>query len=231
MFIYIDFKMKIIEGDFEAAKKMLADVEIDAETFNALSNASMFLSLAFRYPDEDVYDTLKDNWDAFQDFIADYSDSKIELYNETEMESDYIKLFEQDMEGNKIVPYISYFTEDNKMLYGKSTFNIREWMSDEGFVLEEDVTDLEDHVYIVLEFMSAIFKKLAAPENIENWYKSLQNLYKVLDNYGPVLSDSFAALVSKRDDMPFYRDFAKILAEFVKDIDPIMEDILTEGGE
>jgi len=230
MFIYTDFKMNVVSGDFESAKKVLSDIEIDAETFNALSNASMFLSLAFRYPADDVYDTLNDNWDAFADFLEDYSDSKPVIYDQVEMESDYIKLFEQDMEGNKVVPYISYFTEDNKLLYGKSTFNIREWMAEEGFALEDNVRDLEDHVYIVLEFISVLFKKLAQPANIEDWYKSLKHLYCVLDNYGPVLADQFAALVKKRDDMPFYRDFAKILAEFLGDIDPILEDILS-GGE
>jgi len=225
MFIYTEFKIKILEGDFESAKNMLSTAELDSETFNALANASMFLSLIFRYPGEDVYDTLGDNWEAFQDFISDYSDSKPALYDNTDMESDYIKLFEQDMDGNKIVPYLSFYTEDNKLLYGKSTFDIREWMAEEGYVLEDNVKELEDHIYIVLEFLSAIFKKLANPENIEEWYKSLQNLYKVLENYGPVITNEFASAVAKRDDMPFYRDFGKVLFEFINDLDLIMEDI------
>lgn len=229
MFVYSEFKIKITEGDFEGAKKMLADIEIDAETFNALSSVCMFLSLVFRYPEDDVYDTLKDNWDSFADFIADYSESKPALYDQTEMESDFIKLFEQDRDGNKIVPYISVYTEDNRLLYGESTFKIREWMAAEGFALDDEVKDLEDHMYIVLEFLSAIFRKLAAPQNLEEWYASLRNLYNVLDNYGPVISDEFAALVAKRDDMPFYRDFAGVLAEFLKDIDPILEDIFSDG--
>jgi len=229
MFIYNDFKMYVLAGNYEKARSMLSDAELDAETFGAVSNVSMFLSLVFRYPEEDVYDTLNDNWEAFADFISDYSDSKITLYDHTEMESDYIKLFEQDMDGNKIVPYISFYTEDNKMLYGESTFKIREWMAREGFVLGEDVTELEDHVYIVLEFISMLFKKLSEPENLESWYGSLHNLYNVLENYGPVLADHFAAAVAKRDDMPFYRDFSVILSGFLNDIDPIMEDVFTES--
>jgi len=230
MFIYSDFKMNIVEGNFDSAKAVLSDIEIDADTFNALSNASMFLSLTFRYPDEDVYDTLSDNWENFSDFISDYSENKISLYNETEMGSDYIKLFEQDIEGNKIVPYISYYADGKQLLYGESTFKIREWMASEGFALEDNIQELEDHVYIVLEFLSVLFKKLAVPENIEVWYKTFRNLYNVMDNYAPILADEFAALVAKRDDIPFYRDFAKVLAEFLDDIDPILEDILS-GGE
>jgi len=229
MFIYTDFKMNVHEGEFDAAKSMLADIELDVETFAALSNVSMFLSLAFRYPEDDVYDVLSDNWEVFDDFIADYSDSKIELYDQEKMESDYIILFEQDKAKENIVPYVSYFTEENKMLYGQCTFKIREWMAEEGFALEDDVTELEDHIYIVLEFMSMLFKKLAEPENIEKWYATLRNLYNLLDNYGPVLGDQFAAEVAKRDDMPFYRDFGKVLSSFIKDIDPILEDIFTEG--
>lgn len=228
MFIYNDFKMNVLSGDFEKAKALLGDIELDAETFNAISNVSMFLSLAFRYPEEDVYDTLKDNWEAFKDFMDDYSDVKPELYDHVEMESDYIKLFEQDMKKNTVVPYISYYTEENKSLYGKSTFNIREWMEEEGFQLDDDTVELEDHIYIVMEFVSAVFKRLAEPENIEQWYVSLKNLYNLLDNYAPVLADEFAAAVAKRDDMSFYRDFAKILAAFLNDIDPILEDVFSE---
>lgn len=228
MFEYKNFKMKILSKEFDSAKQMLSDVQIDPETFNVLANASMFLSLAFRYPGDDVYDTLKDNWTAFEDFIADYSENKPELYDQTEMESDYIKLFEQDMEGNKIVPYISYYTEDNKTLYGESTFKVREWMAQEGFALNEEVKELEDQIYVVLEFMSALFRKLAEPENIEQWYSTLNNLYSLLENYGPVVADEFASKVAKRDDMPFYRDFAVILKEFLGDIDPILEDILSD---
>jgi TorA maturation chaperone TorD len=230
MFIYSDFKTLVLDADFDKAKAMLSDVELDVETFNALSNVSMFLSLAFRYPEDDVYDTISDNWDAFKDFLNDYAESKPELYEQTAMESDYIKLFEQDIEGNKVVPYISFYTEENKMLYGESTFKIREWMAEEGYAIEEDVTELEDHIYIVLEFISLVFKKLGNPENIEKWYASLRNLYMLLDNYGPVLTDEFATAVAKRDDMPFYRDFAKIMASFMKDIDPILEDVFL-GGE
>lgn len=231
MFIYTDFKMNVIEEKFDEAKALLGDVQLDAETFSALSNVSMFLSLVFRYPDDDVYDTLSDNFDAFKDFISDYSDVNPALYDQTEMESDYIMLFEQDVNHKPVVPYISYFTEENKMLYGKSTFKIREWMASEGFALETDVTELEDHIYIVLEFMSMIFKNLSEPENIEKWYASLRNIYNLLDNYGPVIANDFATAVAERDDKPFYRDFAKILSAFVKDVDPILEDIFTEGGE
>jgi len=229
MFIYNDFKMDVIEGKFDAAKALLGDVELDTETFSALSNVTMFLSLVFRYPDDDIYDTLSDNYDVFKDFISDYSDSRPALYDQTEMESDYIMLFEQDMNQKPVVPYISYFTEDNKMLYGESTFKIREWMANEGFVLESDVTELEDHIYIVLEFMSLVFKNLYEPENIEKWYASLRNIYNILDNYGPVITNEFAAAVAERNDKPFYRDFANILSAFVKDIDAILEDIFTES--
>lgn len=229
MFIYMDFKMDVKGGNYDKAKAMLGNVELDAETFSALSNVSMFLSLVFRYPDDDVYDTLSDNFDAFKDFIADYSDAKPALYDQTEMESDYIMLFEQDLNTKPVVPYISYFTEENKMLYGKSTFKVREWMAQEGFVLEDDVTELEDHIYIVLEFLSLVFRNLAEPENIEKWYVSLHNLYNLMDNYGPVITDQFASAVAERDDKPFYRDFAKILSAFLKDVDPIIEDIFTEA--
>jgi TorA maturation chaperone TorD len=219
--------MNVAEGNFNEARNMLGSADVDTETFDALSNASMFLSLIFRYPDDDVYDTLTDNWDAFKDFIADYSEAKPALYDQTEMQSDYIILFEQDKKGDKIVPYISYFTEDNKLLYGKSTFKIREWMAEEGFALNDDVIELEDHIYIVLEFMSVLFKKLSEPENIENWYNSLRRLYAILANYAPVIADEFAKEVAKRDDKPFYRDFANVLAEFINDIDPILEDVFT----
>jgi TorA maturation chaperone TorD len=76
-----------------------------------------------------------------------------------------------------------------------------------------------------------IFKNLSEPENIEKWYASLRNIYNLLDNYGPVIANDFAAAVAERDDKPFYRDFAKILSAFVKDVDPILEDIFTESGE
>lgn len=230
MFVYIDFKNHILKGDFDKAKTVLGDVEIDTETFNALSNACMFLSLVFRYPEDEVYDILKDNWEGFRDFIADYSECSPALYDQTEMESDYIRLFEQDKKGDKIVPYISYYTEEKKLLYGKSTMDIREWMAAEGFVLDAEIKELEDHVYIVMEFLSVLFRNLGAPENIEDWYSSLKNLYRVIDNYGAVLTDEFAALVAKRDDMPFYRDFGKVLAEFINDLDPILEDVFS-GGE
>jgi len=231
MFIYSEFKDKVLGGDFEKAKSCLGDVDIDTSIFSVLSNASMFLSLIFRYPEDDIYDTLKENWEVFSDFVEDYVESSPKVYDQENMESDYIILFEQDMNGNKINPYISYYTEENHMLYGKSTFDIREWMNQEGFQLDEDTAELEDHMYIVLEFISALYGRLADPANIEEWYQTLQNLFKVMTNYSPVIVDEFAKAVSGRDDMPFYRDCGKLLAGFLNDTDNILEDIFNPQGD
>lgn len=227
MFIYSDFKIFVKQGDFANAKAMLKDEGIATEPFVILANSSMLLSLVFRYPDDDVYDTLKDNWDSFKDFFLEYVSDVPAIYDQTEMQSDFIKLFKQDFRGSKVVPYISHFTEENKSLYGECTFKIREWMAQEGFVLDASVADLEDNIYIVLEFLSAVFSRLAEPQNIEDWYRSLNNLYNVIDNYGAVISDEFAEQTSQRKDMPFYAESAKVLKGFIKDLDSIMEEILS----
>lgn len=229
MFIYTDFKENIKNGAFEAAKKQLKDADIDTAPFTALANSSMFLSLLFRYPNDNVYDLLRDNWEAFGDFLNEYTSDFPALYDQTEMQSDFIKLFKQDFKGSKVVPYISYYTEENKTLYGESTFKIREWMATEGFVLDTETTDLEDNIYIVLEFLSALFGRLAQPENIEAWYATLQNLYRLTDTYGAVITDEFAKLVQKREEMPFYAAAAALLDSFLNDIDTILEDILSDG--
>ncbi|WP_277656937.1 TorD/DmsD family molecular chaperone [Seleniivibrio woodruffii] len=230
MFEYKSFKENIASGSFDNAKALLKEAEIDTESFNALANASMFLSLLFRYPDDEVYDTLEGNWSIFTDFFTDYTETAPSLYDQTEMQSDFIKLFKQDFKGSKVVPYISYYTEEKKTLYGESTFRIREWMAAEGFALQEDVPELEDNVYIVLEFLSAIFARLANPENIEQWYATLQNLYRLIDTYGKVITDEFAEQVAKRAEMPFYAHCGVLLKNFVSDIDGIMEEVLASAG-
>jgi len=226
MLTYMDFKKNITDGDFDVAKEMLKDADIDTTPFTALANSSMFLSLLFRYPDDNVYDLLKDNWSSFSDFISEYTEDFPHLYDQTEMQSDFIKLFKQDFKGSKVVPYISYYTEENKTLYGKSTFKIREWMAAEGFVLDSETSDLEDNIFIVLEFLSAIFGRLAQPENIEKWYATLQILYKLTGTYGAVMTDEFAKLVQQRKEMPFYAAAAALLENFMNDVDGILEEVL-----
>jgi TorA maturation chaperone TorD len=229
MFIYTDFKKNIKNGDFEAAKKQLKDADIDTAPFTALANSSMFLSLLFRYPDDNVYDLLRDNWESFSEFLNEYQPDFPGLYDQTEMQSDFIKLFKQDFKGSKVVPYISYYTEENKTLYGESTFKIREWMAAEGFALDTETPDLEDNIYIVLEFFSALFGKLAQPENIEKWYSTFQNLYRLTDTYGVVITDEFAAKVKERTAMPFYAACGTLLQGFISDFDEILEDVLSSG--
>ncbi len=229
MFIYTDFKMFVTGSKFDEAKSMLKDADIDTASFSILANVSMFLSLIFRYPDDDVYDTLKDNWETFSGFYSEYTSTVPALYDQTEMQSDFIKLFKQDFKGHKVVPYISFYTEENKMLYGQSTFQIREWMAEEGFYLDKSSCELEDNIYIVLEFLSAMFTRLAEPQNIEQWYSTLKNIYNVLDNYGVVMADEFAEITSKRSDMPFYAESAKLLQAFIRDLDAIFEDVLTSA--
>ena len=229
MFIYTDFKKNIKDGNFEAAKRQLKDADIDTAPFTALANSSMFLSLLFRYPDDNVYDLLRDNWDSFSDFLNEYTSEFPALYNQTDMQSDFIKLFKQDFKGSKVVPYISYYTEENKTLYGESTFKIREWMAAEGFALDAETSDLEDNIFIVLEFLSALFSELAQPENIEKWYATMQNLFRLTDTYGAVITDRFAKQVQERKEMPFYAAAASLLENFLNDIDIIIEDVLSDG--
>lgn len=227
MFIYTDFKDCLVNKRYEDAKAMLSDGEIEIEPFNAMAEAAMFLSLIFRYPSEEVWQTLNDNWDSFRVFFEDYITEVPSLYDSTEMQSDFIILFKQDFKGKKIVPYISYYTEDKKLLYGESTFRIREWMACEGFELDKEAAELEDNVYLVLEFMSSLFRKLANPESMDGWYATLGTLFSLLETYGKVISDEFAVKVADRADMPFYAACAKLLGGFIKDVDPILEDVFS----
>ncbi|MCA1927570.1 MAG: molecular chaperone TorD family protein, partial [Calditerrivibrio sp.] len=129
------------------------------ESLSMFSNLCIYLSLIFRYPDSNVYKSLRDYFDEFKFFLLDYELSSPDLPLQEDLEVEYVRLFVANY-GGVIAPlYSSVYTSEEKLLLRDSTIKLRDIMHEEGFVLRDDVKDVEDNLYILFEFIGLLLSR------------------------------------------------------------------------
>ncbi|BAI81083.1 cytoplasmic chaperone TorD [Deferribacter desulfuricans SSM1] len=223
----IDFsllKESLLKEDFS---KIPDSLKFDEIGFESLSSVFFILSLCFRYPDDNVYNKLKELLPSFKDFFEDYLNKELMLEDQSEMEAEYVRLFVTNYGGVIAVPYASFYLEEEKLLMGESTVQLRDMMEEEGFILKEDIKEVPDHIYILLEFASSLINKIIdLNKSGEDYKKTLATLFTVLYAYIGRFVVDFSDKVINESKLDFYRDAAKALKGLFVEIDEIFIDIL-----
>lgn len=194
----------------------------ETAAFN-LSNILMFLSLAFRYPDVKVYSRLKESVKYFDDFFEEYTGKALHLESNDDMQVEYVRLFVANKDGVPASPYASVYLSKDGLLFSEHLLKLRDLMLKTGFELKKEYKDLEDNIYIMLEYMSIMIGRL----NIDG-ISAAKGFFLVA--YGLVLPmcEFFCKRIIEEAKLDFYKQLALGLLEFTNDFDGVVEDIF--GG-
>lgn len=194
----------------------------ETAAFN-LSNILMFLSLAFRYPDVKVYSRLKESVKYFDDFFEEYTGKGLHLESSDDMQVEYVRLFVANKDGVPASPYASVYLSKDGLLFSEHLLKLRDLMLKTGFELKEGYKDLEDNIYIMLEYMSIMIGRL----NIDG-ISAAKGFFLVA--YGLVLPmcEFFCKRIIEEAKLDFYKQLALGLLEFVNDFDGVVEDVFVE---
>ncbi|MDK2791653.1 MAG: putative dimethyl sulfoxide reductase chaperone [Deferribacteres bacterium] len=188
-----------------------------------LSNILMFLSLAFRYPDVKVYSRLKESVGYFDDFFEEYAGQKLNLDKVDDMQVEYTRLFVTNKDGVPASPYASVYLTDEGLLYSDYLIKLKDLMIKTGFELKEECKDLEDNIYIMLEYISIMIGRL----NMDG-ISAAKGFFLV--SYGLILPmcEKFCKNIIGHARIDFYKVLAMGLLEFINDLDGIVEEVFCE---
>lgn len=201
--------------------------DADPEACGSLSSIFMFLSVIFRYPSDEIYNTIKENSPTFRDFFDEYSDKSFILPPKNELETEYVKLFVANIGGIPAPLYASVYTDSEKLVKRESTVNLQKVMAATGFAIEDDTKELEDNLYIMLEYLSHLFLALSEDTADENEnLKYLHAVINVTNNYIKPMFPEFHDKIEEYSEIDFYKEAATILYNFIDDIDNVYCEVL-----
>lgn len=217
MLEYYDF------DDFSSEFKFSYDPDIQA--CKSLSSVLMFLSVFFRYPNEDIYNTIRENSPTFKDFLEEYSENNLEPPSKDEMGTEYVKLFVANIGGIPAPLYSSVYTDSEKLVKRDSTVKLQKLMEATGFAIDSDIKELEDNLYIMLEYLSHLFLSFAESTDENANLKYLYAAVNVANNYIKPMFPEFYNKINENAEISFYKDAGTILYNFIDDIDNIYKEV------
>ncbi|MEC9493192.1 TorD/DmsD family molecular chaperone [Flexistipes sp.] len=197
----------------------------DIQACESLSSVFMFLSALFRYPNEDIYNTIREITPTFKDFLEEYSDSNLELPSKDEMETEYVKLFVANIGGVPAPLYSSVYTDSEKLVQRDSTVKLKNLMESTGFAVESEIKELEDNLYIMLEYLSHLFLSFSEDTNEIEKLKYLYAAINVIKKYIQPMFPEFYNKITEHAGISFYKESATILYNFIDDIDNIYKEV------
>ena len=213
----------------EGSLNLINSIRENEEAVAALENLGgvcVFLSLLFKYPDEEVYKAIQANLDNFKAFTDEYLDSPISLDAQKDMEVEYVRLFINDINGVKAVPYLSYYTNEDGVLCGPDYEVLKELMLSYGLGVCESAEMLEDHIAIVLEFVYLLFNNMARAEDGEEFAKHAQALDKVLSMFADVVAGEFTTRIKDNTELEFYGKASILLSSFFGELPDIINEVI-----
>jgi TorA maturation chaperone TorD len=98
-------------------------------------------------------------------------------------------------------------------------------MEAEGFVMSAPVTELEDHISVVLEFCSVLTEKIAAGSGSCS-VGSFFTLLEIMRDFFPAFAGSFAAKVTEEAEQEFYKTAGRLVQGFLADAEQIFEELI-----
>lgn len=226
-FDFIQFKKALLDNDVESILSAPYNVKISEDVATSLSNVFMFLSFMFRYPSKGVYDEVFTNFNDFELFFTEYLKKVPSLPFQEELESEYVSLFITRQGGIPAAPYASLYTGDEKLLMRDSTLVLKNLMFQSGFQIGEDTKDVEDNLYIMLEFISSILGQLVASELCQkDVIAKLSAVMVVINKYIAAMLPEFSEKVIKSVNLDFYKDMVELLKQLIGDMDNLYLELI-----
>ena len=223
MIDFDELKEKVLSG---RVGEVIELVKFNSDSLKALSNVFFILSLCLRYPDEEVYSKIEELLPHFKEFFEEYCDKLPVLIEKDDMEAEYVRLFVSNYGGVIAVPYASPYLEEEGLLMGESTVRLRDLMENEGIMLKDDIKEVVDHIYILLELCSTLLNKIIDKNKIDgDSIATFKTFLTVIYDYILNFYDKFADKVIEGTSVDFYRDVSTALKNFFKEIDEILEDV------
>jgi len=223
----IDKLYDILETyDFENfASAFTFSYDPNAQACESLSSVFMFLSALFRYPDEDIYNTIREIIPTFKDFLEEYSEGTFTLASRDEMETEYVKLFVANIGGVPAPLYSSVYTDSERLVNRDSTVKLKNLMESTGFAVDSGIKELEDNLYIMLEYLSHLFLRFPKNADENEKLKYLYAVINVTNNYIKPMLPEFCNKISEYAEIGFYKEIGTILYNFINDIDNVYMEV------
>lgn len=179
-----------------------------------LSSTCAYLSLLFRYPSGDVYESIKGFFSEFQTLADDeYGIDFDDLPERESMEVEYVRLFQASLYGVVAPLYSSVYTSEERLLLRDSTLELRDLMKNCGFSLRDDIKEIEDNLYVMLEFLSVLLKRMS-----EGDADSMPPAFKVIKEYILPMKVEFCKKLEDGARLPFYRSLAQFFLVYCEEL-------------
>jgi len=179
------------------------------EEIEYLSNLSTYLSLIFRYPDPSTYNAIKNHYKEFTEIVSEYNVSLPNLPAREELEIEYVRLFVANYQGVIAPLYSSVYTSDDGLVLRDSTVELRELMNSVGYGIKEDVKEIEDNLYIMLEFTGVLLS-----DSLKGDSDVISVVKKINENYISPMLDEFSQRIENSSTIDFYKSVARFLLVF-----------------
>jgi TorA maturation chaperone TorD len=196
----------------------------------ALKNVFFLLGLIFQYPDETVYDEIRQKLEAFDGFFSEYGEGIPPLPRVSDLQAEYVSLFVNNKGFVPALPYAS-FHMDQGQLMGRTYFKIKDVLEESGFRLDASALELEDHLSILLETCSGLVNELIEkkfnPSKSQTAVSALLEITSCMEHW----VDDFAEQVASHASMGFYRISSEALKNFIHDVNNIYKQVLGLNDE
>jgi TorA maturation chaperone TorD len=226
-FDFQEFKKSVLDKGEKSDLLSNNEISINKDISISLANVYMFLSIVFRYPTEEVYNELFSNFNKFELFFEEYIETMPSLPYREDLEPEYVALFRARKGGVPAPLYSSVYTEDEKLTLRDSTIKLREMMLECGFQMNEEIKDIEDNLFIMLEFLSSLISRLGNNEYCKKEIiDRLYVLFKVTDEYILGMLPLFVERINEYAELDFYKQMASVLKAFIEDADNLYFELI-----
>lgn len=184
-----------------------------------------FLAACFYQPQRDVFQEglLQNLTESLTNVCPDaavYAKEMIKLlpvYSDEELLVDYSKLFVGPTEL-AAAPYGSVYMENAGRIMGDSTMSVVDFYESHGLVMDDNFTEVPDHIAVELEFMYyLVFNEIQAFESSDMTAvaTAMESQEVFLDKFLREWADKFADKMSEGAETGFYKALAGCLSAFI----------------
>lgn len=212
----------------EAHEKTSLDAAaVDVQTALALKNIFFFFALAFRYPDERIYSELVTHMAAFSAFFKKYAGAAPSIPPLIDLQAEYVSLFVNNKGFVPATLYVSTYLGHGQLM-GEAYFKLKQIMAESGFMMDDSIAELEDHLSVLLEFnasqLNVLIEKNA--DDIDSAQKIIERLLKINCRYIGGFINLFSDAVKLHASFDFYKVAARALQRFIKTTDDIFAQLI-----
>lgn len=172
------------------------------------------------WSEENLFGHLKGALEALAPSAAERADAMAEslaTLGETGLAVAHARLFVGPF-SLEAPPYGSVYLEPEKKVMGETTVAVRQCYSEAGLVLDEEFTELPDHMAVELEFLSYLLQRTidaamqGDDKSVATWTERRADFLRrfLLGWYG-----AFCIAIREHTDNPFYRAWADCLESVI----------------